>query len=152
MIYYCDEVDLGKTENGVSDTLLRLCDDKGAGTWNDDCQKKFDGLRKAATDLINSYAVKKYKVPFENVPGTIREICKVIFWYKLYATRSAATEQMRKDYEDQVKFLEKLSRNEVGILELDQQTEQESQVKPKARIFSNRSKSDRKFIDGLQGY
>lgn len=148
MIYYCDKEDMGISES----ELLRLCDDNQAGEWNQDCQDKFDKLRKAATDMINSYAVKKYAVPFENVPGTIREICAIITRYKLYSTRSAVSEQLRKDYEDQVRFLEKLAKNEVGILELDQQTEQESQIKSKARIFSNRSKADRKFYDGLQGY
>jgi phage gp36-like protein len=148
MTYYCEKEDIG-----ISDAdLLRLCDDNGAGAWNQDCQTKFDKLRKAAADLINSYAVKKYKVPWENVPGAIRDVCVVIFRYKLYSTRSAVSDQLRKDYEDQIKFLEKLAKNEIGILELDQETEQESQVKPKARIFSNRSKSGRKFYDGQQGY
>jgi phage gp36-like protein len=148
MTYYCEKEDIG-----ISDAdLLRLCDDNGAGAWNEDCQDKFDKLRKAAADLINSSAVKKYKVPWENVPGTIREVCAVITRYKLYSTRNAVSDQLRKDYEDQIKWLEDLAAGKVGILELDQETEQESQVKPKARIFSNRSKSDRKFYDGQQGY
>lgn len=145
---YCDKKNLG-----ISDTeLLRLIDDSGAETWNDDCQEKLDRLIQAATDIINSYAVKKFKVPFPTVPGTIRECCAVITKYKLYGNRGAVSKQLRQDYEDQIDFLKKLSENKVGILELDASTEQENVVKPKARIFSNRKRSDRKFYDGLPGY
>lgn len=149
MIYYCDKDDLG-----ISDSeLLRLCDDNATGTWDENCQDKFDRLRKAATDTINSYAVKKYKVPFSPVPGTIRNCCAIITKYKLYATRSAVSKQLRQDYEDQVDFLKKLSEGKVGILEIDSQDEnQENVVKPKARILSNRNRKDRKFYDGLPGY
>jgi phage gp36-like protein len=149
MIYYCEKDDLG-----ISDTeFLRLCDDNNSGTWDQDCQDKFDRLRKAATDIINSYAVKKYKVPFSQVPGTILECCAIITKYKLYGTRSAVSKQLRQDYEDQVDFLKKLSEGKVGILEIDSQNEdQENVVKPKARIFSTRNRSDRKFYNGLPGY
>jgi len=148
MIYYCEKNDIGLSDN----ELLRLCDDNGAGYWDDNCQQKFDNIRKASTDIINSYAVKKYQVPFENVPGTIRDIAALITRYKLLALRNAASEQVRKDYEDVIRFLEKLSRNEVGILEIDQENDTESKIKPKARIFSNRSKDDRKFFADMPGY
>jgi phage gp36-like protein len=149
MIYYCEKDDLNIQDN----ELLRLCDDKKSGTWNQDCEDKLNGILKAATDMINSYAVKKYKVPFDPIPGTIKEAAIIIARYKLYGTRSSATKQMRQDFEDQKEFLKELSRGAVGILEIDSQDEnQENVVKPKARIFSNRNKSDRKFYDGLPGY
>lgn len=149
MIYYSGKDDL----NIPDDELVRLCDDKKSGTWDEDCEKKINGILKAATDMINSYAVKKYKVPFDPTPGTIKDAAIIIARYKLYATRSSATKQMRQDFEDQKEFLIKLSENKVGILEIDSQNEdQENIVKPKARIFSNRKRTDRKFFDGIPGY
>lgn len=149
MIYYCEKDDLGISD----EELLRLCDDNNSGTWDQQCQDKFDRLRKAATDTINSYAVKKYNVPFSQVPGAIRDCCAIITKYKLYGTRSAASKQLRQDYEDQLDFLKKLAEGKVGILEIDSQSEdQENVIKPKARIFSNRKRKDRKFYDGIPGY
>lgn len=148
MIYYCDKDDLE-----ISDAeLLRLCDDNNSGTWDLDCQDKFNRLRKKATDLINAYAVKRYNVPFSPVPGSIKDCCAIITKYKLFASR-AVSKQLRQDYEDQVDFLKKLSKGEVGIMEIDGQDDnKENQVKPKARIFSTRKRSDRKFYNGLPGY
>lgn len=149
MIYYCEKDDLEISD----EELLRLCDDNKSGTWDEACQKKLNNQLKAATDLINSYAVKKYKVPFDPIPGTIKDAAVIIARYKLYGKRSAATKQMRQDFEDIQDFLKKLARGEVGILEIDSQNEnQENVVKPKARILSNRKKADRKFFDGLPGY
>lgn len=149
MIYYCEKDDLGISD----EELLRLCDDDDIGEWNEDSIKKLNDHLKAAADKINSYALKKYNVPFSPVPGSIKDIAVILTLYKLYGKRSSVSKQLRQDYEDQITFLEKLSQGKVGILEIDSQDEnKENVVKPKARIFSNRNRSDRKFYDGLPGY
>jgi len=149
MIYYCNKDDLGIS----NEELLRLCDDNNIGEWDENSTKKLNDHIKAATDEINSYAIKKYKVPFSPVPGSIKDIAVILTLYKLYSKRNSASKQLRQDYEDKISFLEKLSQNKVGILEIDTLDEnKEKVIKPKARIFSNRKRTDRKFYDGLPGY
>ncbi len=69
-----------------------------------------------ADSIIDSYLSRRYAVPINPVPPSLRQASAIMAIYSLYVFRSADPEVWRKRYEDVIGWLEEVS---TGTAELD---------------------------------
>ncbi|CDF98946.1 Putative uncharacterized protein [Avibacterium paragallinarum JF4211] len=79
-----------------------------------------------ASDTINSYLGGRYTLPLSQVPAVLERHCCYIARY--FLERNRATDQARKDYEDSIRFLEKVAAGTIslGIAENGETVESEN--------------------------
>lgn len=66
-----------------------------------------------ASYTIDSYLAGRYTLPLKNVPAVLERHCCYIARY--FLEKNYATEQARRDYEDTIKFLEKVANGVVSL-------------------------------------
>ncbi len=66
-----------------------------------------------ASYTIDSYLAGRYTLPLKNVPAVLERHCCYIARY--FLEKNFATEQARRDYEDTIKFLEKVANGAVSL-------------------------------------
>ncbi|HDR0920315.1 phage protein Gp36 family protein [Pasteurella multocida] len=99
-----------------------------------------------ASQTIDSYLAGRYRLPLQTVPAVLERHCCYIVRYFLEKNR--ATDQARLDYEDSIKFLEKVASGSIalGLSENDEAVETDnSAVMESAGSVWNREHS-RGFI------
>lgn len=76
-----------------------------------------------ASQTIDSYLAGRYRLPLQTVPAVLERHCCYIARYFLEKNR--ATDQARLDYEDSIKFLEKVASGSIalGLSENDEAVE-----------------------------
>jgi phage gp36-like protein len=109
---YCEQSDVEVAAGGPDD-LIELTDQDRNGAVDahvvDKCIARGDAL-------INTYANKLFLVPFvAPVPDEIRELSAELAVYYLRKQRRSLTDEDRKDFESNVRWLEALSKGEVTI-------------------------------------
>lgn len=111
--YYCTLDDVKKT--GITlPRIIELSNDEKAETVN---EENFDGCRKSAADLIDSYCLTRYsaRIPFNPVPGVIVTIAAALTKYYLYERKNGVDDKIQKLYDGQIKLLTQIS---TGIIDL----------------------------------
>ncbi len=66
-----------------------------------------------ASQTIDSYLAGRYSLPLRQVPAVLERHCCYIARYFLEKNR--ATEQARKDYEDSLRYLEKVAAGTISL-------------------------------------
>ncbi|MFY1006082.1 gp436 family protein [Pasteurella multocida] len=79
-----------------------------------------------ASDTINSYLGGRYTLPLSHAPAVLERHCCYIARY--FLERNRATDQARKDYEDSIRYLEKVAAGAIslGIAENGETVESEN--------------------------
>ncbi|SUT89811.1 Mu-like prophage protein gp36 [[Actinobacillus] rossii] len=105
-------------------TLQLLASNKD-GTLN---TEKVDEALEDSSHTIDSYLAGRYALPLAVVPAVLERHCCYIARYFLEKNR--ATEQARKDYEDSIRFLEKVASGAIslGLAENGESVESENTV------------------------
>lgn len=67
-----------------------------------------------AKDLVESYIGKRYALPLPIIPTSIRRALAVVARYYLY--KDKPSEQVQKDYDDVISWLEKLADGKVVLV------------------------------------
>lgn len=67
-----------------------------------------------ATDKINGFVSTVEELPLPMVPTAIKRVCAVLARYYLY--KNKPTEQVRIDYEDEMRWLEQVSSGKVKLI------------------------------------
>ncbi|WP_308569911.1 phage protein Gp36 family protein [uncultured Haemophilus sp.] len=80
------------------------------GSW--DTVKIYEALDDAA-QTIDSYLAGRYTLPLTSVPAVLSRHCCYLARYFLEKNR--ATEQARQDYEDSLRFLEKVASGAISL-------------------------------------
>ncbi|WKS99788.1 DUF1320 family protein [Gallibacterium salpingitidis] len=88
--------------------------------------KKVDEALADASETIDSYLGGRYTLPLSQIPAVLERHCCYIARYFLEKNR--ATEQARQDYEDSLRYLEKVAAGTIslGISEAGDTVESES--------------------------
>lgn len=107
---YCDLNDiLGQMDEA---DVIRHTDDADTGSVNmDPVNKAIAG----ADALINGHISARYNVPLSPVPEIITSLAVDIAIYKISSRRGGAPEDVRKKFEDAIKFLDKVSAGKAFI-------------------------------------
>ncbi|WP_044469795.1 gp436 family protein [Mannheimia massilioguelmaensis] len=89
---------------------------------------KVDEALQDASEMIDSYLSGRYSLPLKSAPAVLERHCCYIARYFLEKNR--ATEQARKDYEDSIRYLEKVASGAIslGLTETDETVESENVV------------------------
>jgi phage gp36-like protein len=92
-----------------------------------------------ATADINSYIGRRYALPLSATPDVLQDKCELLARYRLY--ENGATDQVRRDYEDAIKWLEGVrdGKNTLGT-DADDSTLTESGVivvNARDQVFTN---------------
>lgn len=66
-----------------------------------------------ASQTIDSYLAGRYSLPIKNVPAVLERHCCYIARYFLEKNR--ATDQARRDYEDSLRYLEKVANGAISL-------------------------------------
>jgi len=144
-LFYCDLQDVLNT--GLTNPLLiQLTNDTKAEEVNEEC---FDGCRKAAMELINSFAMAAYsgRIPFNPVPETVRTIAASLTKYFLYQRKNGVDDKIQKLYDSQVGLLKMIANGTIKLLAEAQQVTQDG------ISFTAKSPEDRvSHPDNLTGY
>lgn len=93
-----------------------------------------------ATEQINSYLAGRYRLPLSATPGVLITHACIIAYYKLH--RSHYPEEVRKEYEDTLKWLESVARGTVTLDAAGSQPQSaaaDARVEGPERIFSRDS-------------
>ena len=91
-------------ELGIPDNILiRLTDDEGTGTIN---TARAESAIAAGQAIIDCTLSKLYAVPFSAVPDLVKNLNAVIAVYFLYQRFGQVPEDVRRSYEDALKFLD----------------------------------------------
>lgn len=79
-----------------------------------------------ASQTIDSYLAGRYRLPLNAVPSVLERHCCYIARYFLEKNR--ATDQARLDYEDSIRFLEKVASGAIslGLSDMDEPVETEN--------------------------
>lgn len=145
-VLYCTTGDLIEAKD--ERTVIQLSNDKGMkdeeGNLVIDEKVVLLNIQKA-TNIINGYIALRYPAPLtEAVPPIIKNVCVDITIYNLYTRRNKKIEgsdAMYLDYKNAMVILEKISKNQLSIPEL-----QASQGESSPCDFrTNKSKKDRFF-------
>ena len=129
-------------ENRIGEErLIELTDDDGLNTVN---TTVLDQLISEAEGEVDGYLCKQYSVPLPSPPAIIKAICLDIVVYRLYGRREGTPEDVEKRYQNAIRYLEKVSKNQVslGIDTLPPESPNEGGPQ------SVRSKEDRVFTIG----
>lgn len=108
---YCELADL--EEQISEDELIALSDDAGAGIVD------VSVTARAIADadaVVDAYCQDRYTVPLTPVPAMIRRLAVDIAIYNFYSRRDDTAPEIRKDrYKEAIRFLEKVSKGEIGL-------------------------------------
>lgn len=148
-VLYCTIDDLVEAKD--ERTVIQLSNDKGVkdedGNLVIDEKVVMLNIQKA-TNVINGYIALRYPAPLTGVvPPIIRNVCVDITIYNLYTRRNKKIEEsdaVYLDYKNAMSILEKISKNQLSIPEL--QTAQGSSSPCDFR--TNKTKKDR-FFNGF---
>lgn len=88
-------------------TTLALSDNRQL-----DVEKTEEALNDAS-ETIDSYLGGRYTLPLTHVPAVLERHCCYIARY--FLERNRATDQARKDYEDSLRFLEKVAAGAISL-------------------------------------
>lgn len=69
---------------------------------------------KNAVDDVNGYIAVRYPLPLPSVPERLKQSVAIITRYRLYKNRP--TEQVRLDYEEELKWLNQVSNGKVVLI------------------------------------
>ncbi len=72
-----------------------------------------------ATSEIDTYLAARYNVPLASVPPYIKQICIDIAVYRLAHSDAPRTEEMRRRYEDAIRFLTAFAKGTVEVPGID---------------------------------
>ena len=67
-----------------------------------------------AVDVIDGYLAAAEALPLPMVPSSVKRVCAVLVRYYLY--KDKPTEQVRKDYEDVIRWLEQVSSGKIKLI------------------------------------
>lgn len=67
-----------------------------------------------AVDIINGYIAAYNALPLPIIPASVARVCAVLVRYYLY--KDKPTEQVRKDYEDAIRWLEQVSSGKIKLI------------------------------------
>lgn len=101
------------------DDVIRFTDDHDSGAVDTAV------VDKAIADtgsLVDAYLASRYAVPLDPVPAVINGAACDIAIYKISSRRGIAAEEVRKKFEDAVKFLEKLAAGKAVLPGVDEST------------------------------
>ena len=107
---YCTRADIVQAVGGES-KLRQLTDREGTGSVD---ETVVTAAIATADALIDTYANKRFSVPFDPVPPAIKELSKRIARYTLRDERGTLTEGDLKTHEADVKWLDALQKGEVS--------------------------------------
>lgn len=94
------------------DTLIQLTDDDDTGAVVDSI---VDEAIADASAEIDASCSGRFGVPLDPVPRVIVKWCKVMVVYALHQRRNGASEEIRKEYEDALKFLALVREGKVDL-------------------------------------
>jgi len=137
---YCSIDDLLKV---IEERLLiELTDDEGTGTYD---AGKIQRAIEAAENEINGYCQERYasKLPFDPVPGLIRDLCVNIAIYNLMLRRGHVSEEWQQRYKRSVEMLRDIADGRISL--------GDSEVEEDTVIHTAKGPDDRVFKD-LTGY
>lgn len=135
---YCILDDL---KNNLSEArLIELTDDTDSGVLNESIVN--DNIERASNE-INAYCQERYSVPFEIVPGIIKDICIDITIYRLFLRRENVPEDIQNSYKRAVEKLRDIADGKISL--------GNSNVSEDDITFSNKTEDDRYFKDP-EGY
>ncbi|MEW5897737.1 MAG: DUF1320 domain-containing protein [Bacillota bacterium] len=114
---YCTYEDL--KNRAPEAKIVELVDDEGAGVLTPQGQQRIDQAIAAAVDEINPYCMKRYPVPFNPVPGIIRNAAADIALYNLFTRRGydeeSADKSILERYKNAVRILEGISAGRITL-------------------------------------
>lgn len=86
-------------------------------------ESKVNEALEDASQTIDSYLAGRYRLPLNAVPSVLERHCCYIARYFLEKNR--ATDQARLDYEDSIRFLEKVASGTIslGLSDMDESVE-----------------------------
>jgi phage gp36-like protein len=67
-----------------------------------------------AVDIINGYIAAYNALPLPIIPASVARVCAVLVRYYLY--KDKPTEQVRKDYEDAIRWLEQVASGKIKLI------------------------------------
>lgn len=114
---YCTLADIQYVMD--EDDVIRFTDDDDSGAVSTAV------VDKAIADtgsLVDAYLASRYTVPLDPVPDVINGVACDIAVYKISSRRGIASEEVRKKFEDAVKFLEKLASGKAVLPGADEST------------------------------
>ena len=134
---YCTQDDLLKVI--ALETLVQLTDDEGEGEDNPEIEDRVIGAIEAAENLINGYCQPRYTLPFDPVPGLIRDISVDVTIFNLFSRRdwdvSETSGKWSGRYKAAVKKLEAIGagRIQLALGEEGDSTDPETPVASRTR-------------------
>lgn len=111
---YCTLADI--TDMLDENEIIRYTDDAGTGLVNTSVTDKAIA---GADALIDSHLAARYSVPVQDVPDIIIGLAVDIAIYKICSRRSAAPDEIRRKYDDAVRYLEKVAAGKIIIPKAD---------------------------------
>lgn len=105
-------------------TLRLLCANED-GTLNTD---KIQEALEDASQTVDSYLAGRYSLPLATVPAVLARHCCYLARY--FLEKGRATDQARQDYEDSIRYLEKVANGTIslGISETGETVESDNVV------------------------
>lgn len=98
----------------TQDSLVkRYSENLIAALAGQEADKKVQEALEDASQTIDSYLAGRYSLPLNTVPAVLERHCCYLARYFLEKNR--ATEQARRDYEDSIKFLEKVATGTISL-------------------------------------
>lgn len=85
---------------------------------NDDGQPDMNVVEEAisgASAIIDGYVGVRYSVPIQPAPEVLRNFCVDIATYRMAYHKLKQTDEMRKRYEDAIKFLERVADGKAAL-------------------------------------
>lgn len=92
--------------------VIRYTDDDDTGAINTDVTDKAIA---GAGALIDSHLAVRYSVPVSPVPDILLDLAVDIAVYKISSRRGQSPEEIRKKYEDAIKYLEKVAAGKIVL-------------------------------------
>lgn len=101
------------TSRHGEDMLLRIADRDGDDVVDDDAVNL---ALESASSEIDSYVATRYPVPLSSPSAMVTQVCVDIAVYRLASSESALTEEMRKRYDDAIKWLQAVAKGDAAIV------------------------------------
>lgn len=95
------------------DMLLRIADRDDDDTVDEDAVNL---ALESASSEIDSYVATRYPVPLASPSAMVKQVCVDIAVYRLASSESALTDEMRKRYEDAIKWLQAVAKGDAAIV------------------------------------
>lgn len=111
---YCTQADI--LLSLPADQLLALTDDAGVGTVDSTIVARAIAVADAE---IDSYAGRRYSVPFDPVQDVIRDTSTDLAIYNLYSRRRGAPEDRKARYDNRIRFLRDVAKGVASLGEDD---------------------------------